>query len=178
MSNTPELQALIDREAIRGVLTRYCRGIDRCDLELLKSVYWPDATDDHGSFNGNAWEFAEYVIPALAAMKQTMHQISNITIELDDARARAETYCVAYHLLPGDAGDQEMTVGGRYLDRLERRSGEWRISERVYVMDWNQNGKATAIWDSGLFAALKTRGARHPADPSYALFGASQTSKA
>jgi hypothetical protein len=170
MKAIPDLQTLADREAIREVLARYCRGIDRCDLELLKSVYWPDGTDDHGSFSGNAWQFAEYVIPALSAMKQTMHQISNIVIELEGAVARCETYCVAYHLLPSDEGDVEMTVGGRYLDRLERRAGEWRIASRVYVMDWNQNGKATVRWEGGIYSGLKTRGTRYPADPSYALF--------
>ncbi len=170
MLGAADIQSLVDRESIRDVLVRYCRGIDRCDEAVLRSAYWPDATDDHGSFNGNAWEFAEYVIPALQTMRLTMHQISNVTIELDGDRAKAETYCVAYHLIPGAEGDDEMVVGGRYLDTLERRSGEWRILARVYVMDWNRNGKATARWEGGLYSALKTRGARFPDDPSYSLF--------
>ena len=52
-----ELQAFIDKQAIQDVLVRYCRGVDRCDLEMLRSAYWEDATDDHGSLSGNAWEF-------------------------------------------------------------------------------------------------------------------------
>jgi hypothetical protein len=46
------LQQLIDKLEIHEVLTRYCRGIDRCDAELLESVYHPDATDNHGQFVG------------------------------------------------------------------------------------------------------------------------------
>jgi hypothetical protein len=26
--------------------------------------------------------------------------------------------------------------GGRYLDELEKRDGEWRISKRSYIADW------------------------------------------
>jgi hypothetical protein len=29
-------------------------------------------------------------------------------------------------------------VGARYLDRLERRDGEWRISFRTEVIDWGR----------------------------------------
>ena len=54
-----ELQELVDRQKIYHVLTSYCRALDRCDVELMKSVYWEDGFDDHGVFAGNAQEFAE-----------------------------------------------------------------------------------------------------------------------
>ena len=38
---------LADREAIRDCLYRYCRGVDRCDEQMLRSAYWEDAYDDH-----------------------------------------------------------------------------------------------------------------------------------
>ena len=34
-----------DRESIREATFRYARGVDRLDVELMKSAYWPDATD-------------------------------------------------------------------------------------------------------------------------------------
>lgn len=43
------LDELLDREAIRDCLARYCRGVDRLDRALLLSTYWPGAEDDHGS---------------------------------------------------------------------------------------------------------------------------------
>ena len=163
-----QLQAVIDKQAIQDVLVRYCRGVDRCDLEILRSAYWEDATDDHGSFSGNAWEFCDYLIPALKRMQRTMHLISNTHIELLADWAKSETYCVAHHLM-GESGDQEMVVGGRYLDLFEKRLGTWRIKTRVYVMDWNQNNPSTANWSEGLYAQLKTRGARYPDDPWYSF---------
>ena len=37
------LQILLDKQEIHEVIMRYCRAIDRCDEELLSSVYHPDA---------------------------------------------------------------------------------------------------------------------------------------
>jgi hypothetical protein len=37
-----ELQRLLDERAIRRCLTDYCRGIDRLDADLLRSVYHAD----------------------------------------------------------------------------------------------------------------------------------------
>jgi hypothetical protein len=36
------LMKLMDKQEIHDVLMRYCRGIDRCDEELLRSVYHPE----------------------------------------------------------------------------------------------------------------------------------------
>ena len=46
------LAELADREAIRDCLHRYCRGVDRCDEDMLRSAYWEDAHDDHVVFAG------------------------------------------------------------------------------------------------------------------------------
>lgn len=164
-----QMQTLWDHLQIQKLLATYCRGIDRCDKELLKSAYWPDATEEHGLFNGNAWEFAEFIVPMLLTMKVTMHSISNTLIEINGDRASAETYVVAYHLMATEAGDQaEMVVGGRYVDQFERRKNEWRIASRLFVHDWNQNGAATVQWDGGLYAQLNVRGRHDRNDPSYA----------
>lgn len=168
-----QLERLSDQLAIQKVLATYCRAVDRCDHDLLKSVYWPDATDNHGVFNGNALEFAAFIIPLLREMGQTMHQISNVLIDLDGDQARVETYVCAHHLIPSEQGAKDMIFLGRYLDRFERREGEWRIAYRLVIMDWNRNHPATAVWDEGAFGEMEVRGQRSPDDPSYALFGRS-----
>ena len=166
--DTKRLQILWDHLAIQQVLARYCRAIDRCDKELLKSVYWPDSLEYHGMFNGNAMDFAEFIVPLLSGMKATIHSISNVLIELDGDSAAVETYVWAYHLVPETDGTQtDLIVAGRYLDRFERRNDEWRIAKRTFVLDANQNLKATCLWDSGLYAELKIRGSHDRRDPSY-----------
>ena len=57
MSFAGEIQHLIDRQAILDCLTRYGRGVDRFDRELVLSAYHPDAIDDHGAFVGTREEF-------------------------------------------------------------------------------------------------------------------------
>ena len=39
-------------------------------------------------------------------------------------------------MLRRDEAGKLMLTGGRYVDRLERRSGEWRIANRVVVAEW------------------------------------------
>lgn len=130
---TYTLEQLSDLESIREVARRYCRGVDRLDLEEMKSAYWPDATDDHGTFVGNAWEFAEHCMVGHLRWRSTAHCIFNHTIELeaDGLHARGEIYNVSY-LFQKDA-DVLDTWHGRYLDFYERRDHEWRILERVCV---------------------------------------------
>jgi SnoaL-like domain len=43
-----QLAHLLDESAIRQLLARYSRAIDRRDYELLRSCYHPDAVDEHG----------------------------------------------------------------------------------------------------------------------------------
>ena len=162
---------LRDELEVREVLTRYCRAIDRCDVELLKSVYWPDATDDHVIFVGNAIEFADFVLPLLRQHTEcTMHMIGNCWLQLDGDAACSETYVHAYHRLrTADGSKSEVTVGGRYLDRLERRKGEWRIAERKFVLDWEQNG-APLLGGEENVKKLLAADTRQPGEDSYRLF--------
>ena len=60
-------------------------------------------------------------------------------------------------------------MGGRYLDRIEQRDGDWRIAQQTCVMDRNRNTPSTAQRDEGIYAGLKIRGARWPDDPLQAF---------
>ena len=52
------MQEMLDSHQIQKMLVDYCRGIDRCDVELVASVYHDDAVDDHGIFRGLGKDFA------------------------------------------------------------------------------------------------------------------------
>lgn len=160
------LVALADKQAITEALMRYCHGVDRCDLAMLKSAFWADGTVDYGVTRGPSHGFCEALVPHLLTMRSTMHNLSNILISLDDDSAWAMSNCVAYHQTDGADGPTELIAGGRYLDDLERRGGEWRIARRLYVLDWNRTG-ASGQSEEGLFAQLTNRGARYPDDPYY-----------
>ena len=66
MSEEPTLERLASKDAIHDVLMRYCRGIDRLDVELLKSCYHEDSWDDHGHYKGGGHAFAQFIAESLA----------------------------------------------------------------------------------------------------------------
>lgn len=134
-----DVSRMSDTLMIRGVLERYCRAIDRLDSELLESCYWPDAMDHHGAIDGSVGDFIERVIPLLRERYEaTMHTLGQSIIDVEDDRAYAETYNVAYHR-GGEKGRSTLvTVGNRYVDVLERRQGEWRILDRKVILEWSK----------------------------------------
>ena len=131
MSYTPE--QLSNIEAIKEVAKRYSQGVDRLDEEKLKSAYWPDATDEHGSFVGSGHQFAEYCMTGHLKWRSTSHCIFNHSLELNPngLKANGEVYNVSY-LFQKDANVLD-TWHGRYLDQYEKRENEWRIIHRVCV---------------------------------------------
>jgi hypothetical protein len=143
MSYSPN--ELGDLRAITEVVLRYCRGVDRLDEALMKSAYWPDATDDHGVFVGNAHEFVEHCMVSHRRWRSTSHCVFNHYIELDPdgVHARGEAYNVTY-LFQRDA-DVLDTWHGRYLDCYEKRGDEWRIIERVCVHEGTHTQPVTAM---------------------------------
>ncbi len=158
-----DVQRLLDEAAIRRVFYRYCRGIDRIDAELIRSAYWPGATDDHGVFRGSAEEFASWVVGVLANFEQTQHSLHQTSMDIVGERAFAETYFDARHLVRRENRLTLETFGGRYVDRLERRDGEWRIAHRVVVHDWSRIEAVPATYPNEMFA----QGLRSRDDVSY-----------
>ena len=159
---------IADRLAIAETLARYCRGIDRCDAALLAEVFTADARIDYGDGPKPPAETIPGLMAGLGAMRLTQHNISNTVMQITGATAKAETHCVALHLIPSPDGAIELVVGGRYLDRLAKSDGQWRIAERLYVMDWNRTQPSTMQTEGGLFDSLQRRGARGDSDPSAA----------
>lgn len=165
MTDTSEIQRLLDKQAITEVLYRYSRGVDRCDRSILATVYWPEAQDDHMVFQGSGDSLLDYLSTAVLHMR-TQHRLANILVEFDGAAAaRCESYVVAYHNMAVENGREDVIFGGRYLDRFEKRAGEWRIAHRKLVMDFFQRQPAAV--DLGMFGSLPITGGHYPADPLY-----------
>jgi hypothetical protein len=147
------LQQLLDREAIRTVLSTYARGCDRRVYELVRDAYHPEAFDDHGSYKGDreglvAWLRRRHD----DSVEQSMHMLGQCHVDfLDRDTAAAETYCrVTQRYTPeaqetramwGDSGEMGpddrivLDLACRYVDRLERREGCWALAERTVVVE-------------------------------------------
>jgi len=156
---------LADRLAIQDVLHLHCRGLDRLDKATIQCAYWPQAEVDYGSYKGSAHVFAELVVGALGqSYELTRHSISNTLISFSGAVARSESSVHAAHLLPG--AQEEMLFYGRYLDRLEKRQGQWKILHRQVVMDWSKRLPVQDERSGEAFAAL-AKGGHLATDPLY-----------
>lgn len=166
----PDSESLAHRLAIQDVLFKHCRGVDRADVEVLKSAYWPDAEVAYGAFDGNAHEFCGMLVQGIVRYTATHHQVSNICCEIAGNDAVVESYVTAYHYLPGEGGaeDTEMTYVGRYVDHMQLRDRVWKLQFHRVVMDWNQNLTASADFDGPTLSKL-ARSARVPDDPLYAM---------
>lgn len=185
-----KLQRLLDESDIEKVLKLYCRAIDRLDLELLKSIYHPDATDDHGIFSGNAHEFAEFIVSTMREnILDGMHTVTHCTIDVDGNFATSEAYYSAYQLCRGgedfvkeffgeryaEEQRQNGTIdnshdffnAGRYIDLFERREGQWKVLRRKITSEWNVIRPSTRITDQGALGLLNLPGSRDKTDPVY-----------
>jgi hypothetical protein len=133
-----------DRQAIEEVMLRYCRGIDRLDLELVRSAYHPGALDHHTGFDGLIEDYLNWVERGLRRLGGTMHMLANHTVDLRGDRAVAETYGQAVHWpVSPDDSIGNFTTGFRYVDDLAYRDGRWAIAERWAIREW-QHGNVEA----------------------------------
>lgn len=171
------ISAIADKQAIADQCHRYCRALDRVDEALLRSVFHPDSTHDHGGFKGSSALFCTYAIAVLGELDRTQHQLGNVLIDLSGDTAHVESYFTAYHRLPKGRPctgvferhdislDEDVWIGGRYIDRFEKRDGVWRIAHRTGVHDW-ESWRAADERHFGLMAP-ETVGRRDRSDPVY-----------
>jgi hypothetical protein len=130
-----ETRVLLDKQSIYEALMRYCRGVDRCDEELMRSIFHEDAR----AFNTPAWEFVKHFVPDnKSATTFTMHAIQNFTVDVIGDRAFSEAYFLTYVGRDKDGTEVIDVFCGRYVDRWERRDQEWRVAHRDVVHEWSR----------------------------------------
>jgi SnoaL-like domain len=138
MNRDPELQALLDKQAIAEVIARYSRTLDWLDDAGQAGCYWPDAAIDYGFFKGNAADFVPVVMEIERGSQRRWHFLGSLQIALhSDSSASTECYGLATGVRNNEGVWTGNIYGGRYLDEFEKRGDEWRISKRQYVMDWS-----------------------------------------
>lgn len=160
-----KLQSIVDRDEIEQCLLRYCRGVDRCDKELMLSSYHPDAIDDHGIVVLRAEPFCDWAIEGEGMYQVVHHMITNTSIEVDGDVAHSESYWTWCAMTPDE---RTQLAFGRYIDRLERRNGHWGIAQRqclTEVLTEVSRADVPEDFRQALKSNLPT--ARDRSDPSY-----------
>jgi hypothetical protein len=161
------VRELADKQAIRDVLTRYCRSMDRMDRDLALAVWHPGGTCEYvDMFEGTGAGFVDWVWKAHEGMLRHSHQITNVLIDVDGDHAVSEAYVTVALWSPPVESPSEIISRGRYLDRWSFRDGRWAIDHRVHVQDLMT---MTPIPASSL-EGMSARSRRDRDDPSYELF--------
>ena len=161
-----DVQFLKDRAEILDCIARHARGCDRHDVALLSGTYHEDGIDEHGTTVVAGPAYAEWANTVHAASSQAhLHNVTTHTCEIDGDTAHAESYVLVTMLSP-DASVATVMCG-RYLDRLERRNGEWRIALRRSTVELAFNADAALLHSKFFTGQHFIRGTRDSRDLSY-----------
>jgi hypothetical protein len=161
-----KLQYLTDRQEILDCVTRNSRGNDRFDAELVTSTYHPDGWHELGHSRIPGPEYGDHANHAHTAICEVnLHNVTMQSCEIDGDVAHAESYVIG---LFADKGvETSRMLAGRYLDRLEKRDGAWRIVLRRATMEVVMEGKARTPAGTTPSGSGYLKGSRDRSDPSY-----------
>jgi SnoaL-like domain len=124
-----DVRYLMDRTQILDCISLHARGCDRHDIDLITSAYHSDGVDEHGYALNSGPDYGEWANTTHAKTSRVhTHNITTHTCDIDGDTAHAESYVIVVLIGPDSKSAQFIT--GRYIDRLERRDGAWRIAVR------------------------------------------------
>lgn len=169
---------LLAKQEITEQVYRYCRGLDRMDLEMALHCWHPDGTADFGALASASSGLAERAVPIAEHFARAWehrrgffahsHQATNILIEVRGEQARSESASIAVLQKRQDDGTIAQDVyWGRWLDAWSHRDGRWAIDHRQAVLDCKAH-QVLAGDDASPGADTPSR--RDRDDPSYRLF--------
>jgi hypothetical protein len=150
---TPERDAV--EAELRELAARYAVAVDQRDVQLLLSVFEPDATlavvpSDHARVRAS--EMAGHSelagIPGvLDRYQRTFHFVGQSTYLLTaDGTASGLVYCLAHHLRVAEGRASDFVMFIRYHDIYGRRDGsDWKIRRREVVVDWTETRTADGV---------------------------------
>jgi ketosteroid isomerase-like protein len=170
-----------DRLMIQDLIYRLARAVDRRDTQAVREAYHPDAIDSHGAFVGGPEEYMRFTEERNRTIPFSQHQVTNMLIEFAGPDlALVETYLLSmqryspesaasFAQFAGEAAAQQVAQRGmdsmgchRYVDRVQRRDGQWRILRRTVVFDWRTSLPIPEVQPK--FDPKWTIGERTPAD--------------
>jgi hypothetical protein len=164
------LREIVDHHDIQQTLAEYCHACDRGDEAMMASLYTADSFDDHGLVRAPGAEYAKAMTRLVVDRTEAVwHVLGQSLIKVDGDEAGAETFFLGImRLKPQEGVDKINQLAGRFIDRLERVDGKWKIRHRTCVRDTSITFTVTEDMQAayGLVA-----GARDDSDPGAALLG-------
>jgi hypothetical protein len=113
-----------DRQRVNEKLFLYCRACDRLDLELMETIFWPEAIAHHGDYSGPAEGFWRGALFFLSRIDAALHYASNPVVELDSDIAYQEALFTAWHRVGKGDLPPASFAKSRYAGTMKVDDGE------------------------------------------------------
>jgi hypothetical protein len=143
------VQSMADHQGILENELQYTRGLDRHDETLITDSFWPDALASYGTLV-DIEGLAVWANEGHSNSAAHQHHVTTLSLDIDGDTAHEEGYILYSSDMPRNKTlDAEgaptpgravpgtlTTLGtGRYVNRYERRNGDWRMIVHEYVHD-------------------------------------------
>jgi SnoaL-like domain len=161
-----KLQNLMDRQEILDCIVRNSRGNDRFDEARTSGTYHPDGIHELGQNQIPGSRYGAHANHAHSAICEVnLHNVTMHSCEINGDVAHAESYVIGLFLDKGC--ETSRILAGRYIDRLEKREGQWRITLRRATVEIPLQGKAELPNRKPVPGSGYLKGSRNSSDPSY-----------
>lgn len=125
---------MLDREAVGLVINQLFFSLDNKEWITLKECFAKEVVFDISSLVGgeqhrlNADQIAHLWSNSLKEVDALQHQISNMTIFVQNERATSHFYCNEMHHSKSGAKGGTLTLVGTYDIHLVKENSVWKIS--------------------------------------------------
>ncbi len=133
---------------LHQLTTRYSKGLDSRDYDLVRSVWAPEPTITYDlSTVGvekslltyhSAEEMVEDAQHIHAPLLATMHQNGNHYFEVTGDQASGRVYVDLFEVRVDEGTPRTVHHLGWYHDRYLRVDGAWKIKERHFTIKWSE----------------------------------------
>jgi hypothetical protein len=169
------IEILLAKQEIHELHCIYCRGIDRLDEALIRSVFHPDAVIHHQPwYDGGVDKYLELVLASAKGQLEGSwcHMVTNELTRVDGERAASEWYLFQLNRVQDAGKPVDHILAARFLERLEQRNGVWKVSERALVRDVIRLDPVGEQWSAAWPALARgATGKRGQEDLSYQYLG-------
>jgi hypothetical protein len=136
--STDPVRALADQAEITAVLVRYAEGLDRRDLDAVRSCFAPDVQAEYaGVVLAPGVDALIEHVSIVSSFVGSMHLMGNAVVDVDGDGAHSTCRCVAYVLRETPDGVRLFMRGLTYEDDWSRGVGGFRITRRRHVPEWS-----------------------------------------
>jgi hypothetical protein len=125
---------MLDREAVSLIVNQVFLSIDSQDYQSMAPCFDREVVFDITSLVGgdavrvNVTQISNVFDRALKGLDHCHHQISNMTIFVQNDRATTFFYCTETHHKKTMAGSQTRSLTGTYDVHLVKFNGIWKIT--------------------------------------------------